>query len=152
MVQGLVMRRYLAAMILVLVLVGLAVVIAPIMFSESLYTGRGTLAYWLTIHSDVIEQFPLTGLKGEVTYFYSCGDGGKPPANGLLFQSTSDRQTLIQTVDSYLAGCGYTKGGRRMEQGELVVEYTLGKTILELSLALEEHGGFLVSAFENYYE
>ena len=74
---------------------------AKLLMTEDLTTSRGTFAYYVTIRSSNIKDFPRLGVVGEENYYSSCGDGPKPPAkrnNVHVQRNPSEAQRFDRTV------------------------------------------------------
>jgi len=143
--------------ILILIVVFTAIALAllfgwhyiRIIFAESLYMKKGTLEYFLTMDSEVIENFPLVNIVGEETYYSSCGDGNKPPANGVSFDSRADKAELVRRIEAYVTEHGYKK----KEESSAGDEYRYARTRSELDVRLLnlEDPPILVVVTESYY-
>ena len=78
--------------------------------SESLYTERGSFAYYLLI-PDVIQDVPLVDVVGGVTFHNSAGDGPKPPSSSIEYHSRAEEAVLRAAVEAFLESRGFTKQG-----------------------------------------
>lgn len=119
-----------------------------LLLTEDLYTSRKTFAYYVTIQSSNIKNFPLIGVVGDEVYYSSCGDGPKPPANGIRYNSTEDPQTLRTSIEQYLLDRGFIKEEQSIEGGSYVQPGS--KTSLELDIRPENEGLHRVIATEYY--
>lgn len=79
-------------------------------FTESLYTGRGSFAYYLLI-PEVIQDVPLVDVVGEVTFHSGAGDGPKPPSSSIEYRSRADEAALRAALETFLESRGFTKRG-----------------------------------------
>ena len=119
-----------------------------LVFTEDLYTQRGTFAYYVTIRSPTIKNFPRIQLTSEEDYYSSCGDGPKLPANGIRYTSGENQQALKQAIEEYLFKNGYNKEADAVEGGEYV--QAGGKTFFDLRIMPEAGGVHRVVATESY--
>jgi hypothetical protein len=138
------------AAILIVAVVGTFVGLYTLMllFTEDLYTQKGTFAYYVTIRSPTIKNFPRIQLTGEEDYYSSCGDGPKLPANGIRYVSSETQQALKQSIEEYLFKIGFTKATDSAEGGEYVQPD--GKTFFDLRIMPEAGGVQRVVATESY--
>lgn len=110
---------------LVGLLVGSLIYLGRMVFAESLYFGEVSLPYYLLL-DDQIKGLPMPGQSGSREFFYSAGDGPKPPAQGVTFFSRASREDITQAMGSYLRNQGYRKvasGEYVDEQHELLVYF-----------------------------
>jgi hypothetical protein len=77
--------------------------------AEDNYSKKGTIAYYVTIHSTTIKNFPLIKAVGSEDYYSSSGDGPKLPANGIIYLSKEDPKILMDSLTNYLISRGFTK-------------------------------------------
>ena len=81
--------------------------VLQVWFAEDLYTRAGTLDYYLSINSAFIKNVPKPGAVAEVEYYSSCGDGPKPPAQGVSFLTDADVRSVNAALKAYLEKEGY---------------------------------------------
>ena len=138
------------AAILLVAVVGTVVGLYTLMllFTEDLYSQRGTFAYYVTIRSPTIKNFPRIQLTAEEDYYSSCGDGPKLPANGIRYVSSQNQQALKQAIEEYLSKGGFTKETDSVEGGEYV--QADGQTHFDLRITPEAGGLHRVVATETY--
>lgn len=101
--------RLAAGSIIALVLLVLFVYVARPLLAEDNYSKRGSIAYYLTIHSSIIKSVPLMKEVGTEDYYSSSGDGPKLPANGVIYLSKEDPKILMESLNSFLISRGFTK-------------------------------------------
>ena len=89
-----------------------------LLFTEDLYTQKGTYAYYVTITSPTIKNFPRIQLTEEEDYYSSCGDGPKLPANGIRYTSSEKSEVLKQRIEAYLLERGFQKETDQTGGGE----------------------------------
>lgn len=109
--------------------------VSRIVFAESLYTEKGTLAYWMVVRSNIIRGFPKPGLIGEERYYYSCGDGPKPAAEGVLFSTSNNRTQIYGEADRFLKEMGFSKVS---SESEAVRAYWRGDTCVSIESVQED--------------
>jgi hypothetical protein len=112
-------------------------VVGPLI-AEDAYVKRGTIAYYITIHSPAIKNFPLIKKAGDEVYYSSAGDGPKLPANGLFYLSLERPEVLSESLDSYLTGNGFDKDGKRCGEGQCI--YNGKGSSIELIMTPKESG------------
>jgi hypothetical protein len=96
------------ALILILLLCFLWFVARPLI-AEDNYSKRGTIAYYVTIHSTTIKNLPLIKAVGSEDYYSSSGDGPKLPANGIIYSSRENPQIIMDSLTTYLISRSFTK-------------------------------------------
>lgn len=85
-----------------------------LLFDESLYTREGTFAYYLTV-PDLIADAPRPGQIGQPRFYVSAGDGPKPPASAVYYQSDAARGEISRTLEAYLQSKGLLAAGTLAE-------------------------------------
>ena len=100
-------RKVFAVIVLVSLLFAFGVYAAALLLEEDLYSQKGTMAYYVTISSLAIKEFPLIGQIKEELYYYSSGDGPKPSANGVSYLSNAPQEMLETELSNYLRGKGF---------------------------------------------
>lgn len=126
----------------------LALYAGKLLLTEDLLTTRGTFAYYITIRSSNVKNFPLVGVVGEVEYYASCGDGPKPPANGVFYTSDENPQKLKESIEQYLSNRGFVKTEESIHGGTYVQPDR--KTSFELTIKSENDRLQRVTAIEYY--
>ncbi len=135
------------------ILIGLIVLILlsgwyalSIGFDEALYTKKGTLSYYLTINSELIKDVPKPKMVGEPSYYSSCGDGPKPPAQGIIYRSRATQEELLKILDQYATEHEFVK-----DQKYFIFEhaYDGNKSFIHFTLT-PENGLIQVSFVETY--
>jgi hypothetical protein len=96
------------ALFLVLVIFALRFVVSPLI-AEDYYSKRGSIAYYVTIHSSTIKSLPLIKQVGNEEYYSSSGDGPKLPANGVIYLSKEDPKILMESINAFLTSRGFTR-------------------------------------------
>jgi hypothetical protein len=127
---------------------GLGLYTLLLLFTEDLYTQKGTYAYYVTISSPTIKYFPRIQLTEEEDYYSSCGDGPKLPANGIRYGSTQKPDVLKQTIEAYLLKRGFIKETDEMHGGEYAQPGS--KVSLHLMIMPEANGVHRVVVTESY--
>lgn len=91
-----------------------------LLLSDSLYTEKGSLKYYLTFPSDLISEAPeiLKFPNTETTYSYSVGDGNAPGYEGVHYQSSESKDNIESRFMEYLAPKGYTSISKEVDKGE----------------------------------
>ena len=105
--------------------------------AEDNYSKRGSVAYYVTIKSATIKNFPLVKLVEPEEYYSSSGDGPKLPANGVIYLSNEDPNTLMDTAVSYLVGRGFDKDDSQCGNSEC----TFSKKGSTVELRITPHAG-----------
>lgn len=115
--------------------------------TEDLYTSKGSYSYFVTIRSKMVQKFPRIGYVGQEEFYYSCGDGPKPPMNGISYTSSADSVTIIKKTEEYISGYGFR---RVLEPSYLKDElwYSNSESTFQLQLSKEENGHYRVSGTE----
>lgn len=137
-----------AIVVIAVVGTGLGLYTLLLLFTEDLYSQKGTFAYYVTIRSPTIKYFPRIQLTGEEDYYSSCGDGPKLPANGIRYNSTEKPEVLKQTIEAYLLKHGFQKESDEINGGEY--EQPGSKTYFHLMIMPEANGVHRVVATESY--
>jgi hypothetical protein len=119
-----------------------------LMFTEDLYTNKGTYAYYLTIRSSTIKNFPQLKKVGKEEYYFSCGDGPKRMANGINYLTEEQPEHIAEPLDRYLKSRGFVKDERR-SNGESYYYKGTGSTF-ELDIKPDETGFHRVIGTEYY--
>lgn len=83
-----------------LFLVALAVYTATILLAESLYTHRGSYAYWICIPS-TIRNVPEVGNASDLVFFSSAGDGPKSPQSAVSYITDAPSGQIIDELNKY---------------------------------------------------
>ena len=142
--------------LIVLVLLGVLVVGAGsfaayalvLGFTEDLYFKRWSVAHVLFTPS-FIENLPKPQIVGDVVYYHSCGDGPKPPAEGLSFETTASKDQILAQFDYYLTRSGYSKDIGSSDF--LDYQYSKGTTKFYFSVRPRDAGKNVVVAQECYF-
>jgi hypothetical protein len=77
-------------------------------FTEDLYFKKWSIAHVFFTPS-FIEHLPRPQIIGDVVYYHSSGDGPKPMAEGLSFESNASKDEILNQFDKYLSHNGYVK-------------------------------------------
>ena len=141
------MALKLIAIFVAVILLGAGLYILKLLFTEDLYVSKGTIAYYVTIRSTTIKDFPRLKVIGEEDYYSSCGDGPKPPANGIRYTSSEDPLILQRSIEEYLLERGFVKTEASSTGGTYLQSPT--KTSLELAINPENDAHRVVAT--EYY-
>jgi hypothetical protein len=117
-------------------------------FTEDLYFKRWSVAHVLFTPS-FIENLPKPDVVGDVVYYHSSGDGPKPPAEGLSFETNASKDQILAQFDRYLAQSGYSKDTGSSDF--LDYQYSKGTTKFYFSVQARDAGKSLVVAQECYF-
>jgi hypothetical protein len=92
-----------------LVIAALAVLLFLLRFysRESVYCYRNSLDFRLGITEAVIRNFPTPETTSPPRFYFSCGDGPKPPEQEVTFESSSDKKVLKKLFQEHIAKFGY---------------------------------------------
>lgn len=107
-------KSLIIGIVVFLIFLGVLFYTLTIIFSESLYTSRGTFSYYVTIPRE-IRTFPEIGIIGEPKFFYGCGDGPKPPIQEIRYRSNASTAAILEEADSYLRSQGYALSNKNSE-------------------------------------
>jgi hypothetical protein len=118
-------------------------------FTEDLYFKRWSVAHLLFTPS-FIEHLPKPNIMGEVVYYHSCGDGPKPPAEGLSFETIASKDQILTEFERYLVQNGYSQDTGPADF--LDYQYSKGKTKFNFSVQPRASGKNLVVAQESYFQ
>lgn len=77
-------------------------------FTEDLYFSKWSVAY-VVFTPAIVDNVPQPQKVGEVEYYHSCGDGPKPMAEGLSYETQASKELLLTEFHAYLSGHGYVK-------------------------------------------
>ena len=80
--------------------------VLTLLFSESLYFSRPSLAYYLLVPSEV-SDWKCPGATGEPRFRTSCGDGCLPPSAMIMWPTSQAPAVLASATAQYLTGHGY---------------------------------------------
>lgn len=141
------MALKLIAILVAVILVVAGLYIVKLLLTEDLYVSKGTIAYYVTIRSTTIKDFPRLNVIGEENYYSSCGDGPKPPANGIRYTSSEDPLTLQRSIEEYLLKRGFAKTEESSTGGSYLQSST--RTSLELTITPENDAQRVVAT--EYY-
>jgi hypothetical protein len=116
-----------------LVVVALAVLVLLLRFysRESVYCYRNSLDFRLCITEGVIRYFPTPETISEPSYYFSCGDGPKPPEQEVTFESTLDRDVLRKLFQKHIAEFNYKLADQK---GDFTLWYSNGNRSLFLEI------------------
>jgi hypothetical protein len=117
-------------------------------FTEDLYFKRWSVAHVLLTPS-FIEHLPKPNIIGSVLYYHSAGDGPKPPAEGLSFETAASKEQVLTQFDQYLIQNGYSKDIGPSDF--LDYQYSKGKTKFYFSVQPHNGGKNFVVAQECYF-
>lgn len=76
--------------------------------TEDLHTSRNSFAYFIAINSKTIKNVPVINNISEPDFYYSCGDGPKPGANQISYESSATTEKILKNINIYLKDSGYT--------------------------------------------
>src|SRR5688572_218906 len=77
-------------------------------FTESLYSRRGSFAFFVTITEPVIRTFPVLDPTSDPQYHSGCGDGPKLPDQAISYRSRLPNSELLARAQRHATSCGYT--------------------------------------------
>ena len=106
-------------------------------FTESLYSERGSYAFFVTITKPVIRSFPVREPEGEVEYHSGCGDGPKPPEQGVVYRSRLPVAELTAVAERHIRAHGYAPMHQRGSTG---LAFTNGDERVYLAVTPEGDG------------
>lgn len=87
---------------------GFCIYVLLLGFTEDLYFKKWSIAY-LVFTPSIVEHLPRPQIIGDVVYYHSGGDGPKPMAEGLSFESNAAKDEIVNQFDKYLSQHGYVK-------------------------------------------
>jgi hypothetical protein len=93
----------------ILSLTAVGVYVLRIWADESLYTHRGSLAYWMCI-SKTIRNVPEVGHVTDVVFYSSAGDGPKRSANAVSYSTDASHEMIVGELTRYFQGLGGSVG------------------------------------------
>lgn len=76
-------------------------------FRETVYSQRGSLAYYITVSSNTIKEVPKPGLVGVEDYIVYSGDGPRLPGTSVAFKSNESFIAISEMISDYLAARGF---------------------------------------------
>jgi hypothetical protein len=112
-------------------------------FSESLYSQRGSFAFFVTITEPVIRSFPAPDTVSEPQYHSGCGDGPKLPDQAISFRSRVPSAQLLTLAEQHIAACGYSSSTARDFPG---LAFASGSKTLYLHVAPADDGSTQLNA------
>ena len=113
---------------------------ASLLVAESVYSNRGSFAYWLTI-SRVIKNVPEISPADTPRFYSSAGDGPKLPESAVTYRTSAERDVVVLELNRYLTAKGY----HRRPDGV----YENGQSIVTIAVTPEASGSRVVVR-ENY--
>ena len=123
--------------------------VAAPLIAEDNYSKRGTIAYYVTIHSATIKRFPLIKQVGTEEYYSSSGDGPKLPANGVIYLSREDPKILMESLTTFLTSRGFSKD--LSQCGNMQCTYTAKGSSVDLVMTAKDADTQQVKCIE-YFE
>ncbi len=81
---------------------------------ETVYTERGTFDYHILLNSEV-KKTPIIAPLSKEVFYYSCGDGPKPPMQEVSYQSSESVELISTTLSEYLRDRGFQRRGNPNE-------------------------------------
>lgn len=90
--------------------------VLSLFFSESLYSRRGSFAYFVTIHEPLIRSFPILQATSEPLYHSGCGDGPKLPDEAIVYRSRLSAADLVTRMRPHIASHGFSPVSNDTEQ------------------------------------
>lgn len=97
---------WLSIAVLAMVVVNIGAYSIRLLLAESLYTSRGTYAYWLSV-SKLIKGVPELSIVGQPQFYSSAGDGPKLPEDEVQYTSTADPSFIKSQLGAYLRNSGF---------------------------------------------
>ncbi|PIE74429.1 MAG: hypothetical protein CSA18_05125 [Deltaproteobacteria bacterium] len=104
-------KRILIAVILLVVAILFIIFELNFLFSESFYSKKGSLKYYLTFPPKLIRNAPIINNNGDVDYSYSVGDGVSPQFFKLSYLSQSSSEDIAKIIESYLSKFRFVVSG-----------------------------------------
>jgi hypothetical protein len=144
-------RKTITFISLLIVIIGTGSLIAYALvlgFTEDLNFKRWSVAYILFTPS-FIEHLPRPKIIGDVVYYHSNGDGPKPPAEGLSFETIATKGEILSKFAAYLSQNGYVEDKGKIDV--LEYQYSKNQTKFYFSVQAIENGKNLVVAQECYF-
>jgi hypothetical protein len=132
-------KRWLIAVVISLIALGaIAFYSASLVLSESVYSNRGTFAYWLTI-SNVIKGVPEIRPIQPPRFYSSAGDGPKLPESAVSYRSSADADVVFQRLTEYLTQQGYRGSGATFERENSIVSVDVTREGNETIISVREN-------------
>jgi hypothetical protein len=129
-----------------LFLICVGVYLLHLFAQDSIYCRKGSLKYYILIYSDIIKNVPKIGMIGEE--FYSSHSAPNSYSIGIMYDSSSDVETIIKEINNYLESNGFeTKDELSYKFGYTTdyFYYNSDKSkLIKLHLSYGEHGGITV--------
>ena len=92
----------------IVVVCALGVYILLLGLTEDLYFNKWSVAY-VVFTPAIVDNVPQPQRVGEVEYYHSCGDGPKPMAEGISYETEASNEVLLTEFHNYLSAHGYVK-------------------------------------------
>lgn len=118
-------------LLVIVALAGVGWYLVRVMYSESLYTTRGTIAYALVI-PQVIQGVPQLQPVEEPEFWHSAGDGPKPTQSQITYRSRASSAELRRALGEHFEGAGYESSERDDE------DYVLGEYWIRIEIEPRE--------------
>lgn len=98
-------------LLLVLVLSGVGAIVGAgyifrLALDESLHMRRGSIAFCVTMTSKIVRRCPTIDVRGDVMYYYSCGDGPAPLEYSITYTSGAASDVVQSTLDAHVRSLG----------------------------------------------
>jgi len=136
-----------AAAVLVVCVCGIALYALKLGFTEDLYFNRWSFAH-LLFTPEIIDNLPHPQRIGAAEFYHSCGDGPKPMAEGVSFESQASKEVILNQFHEYLSRRGYSRDVGDQEFSD----YQYSKGDKKFSFSIQEEGGkSRVEAREYYF-
>lgn len=104
-------------------------------FTEDLYFKKWSIAHVFFTPS-FIEDLPKPKIIGEAVYYHSSGDGPKPRAEGLSFETTAAKDEIVDQFNKYLSQNGYIQDAGAAD----FLDYQYSKTGQRFYFAVQSLG------------
>jgi hypothetical protein len=133
-------KKTIVAIISVLIIaLGACVYLTKLVFSESLIIEPGETIKVVILVPSLLKEKALTSFGRVNYYYYSAGDGPKPPRNSIniTLNKEADRNEIEQKVRTYFQNKGFVKNDKN--------ELTLDKELLDISFGIPDDSSVEIS-------
>lgn len=91
---------------------------AYLWLQEDVYMKKNSLSYFILFHPDYIKDLPLPEPAEPAHYYYSGGDGVKPPTQQINIFSDTAPDTALPPITEFLEKQGFKRDLSPMYNGE----------------------------------
>lgn len=120
--------------------------IMKILFAESLYTHKGSFAYYIAIPS-LIKEVPEIDSINKPVYYSSVGDGVKPPQYEVTYQTIGQCKDILEKLEAYFIKHGFKKNP---ESAELNIALSNTMSVVHISVKSKGHKMMKVRVTQTY--